>query len=218
MIHGLQHLLASPTALALATVISTADGQGRGRVEIMPLGVSMTFWASCVVASAGQNYGAALLPKSGEVVLVAFLTPDQPFVLGSVWQGANSAPSDETPVDQRYVISTQGGTKMIFDDNASSVTVATPNGNTIVLTDTSDAVTVTVGKQNSSTTIQATPGNVTITASSAVQVNAASVTVKAPSVSVEAAVSQFSGVVKCETLVANTVVGAAYTPGAGQIW
>jgi uncharacterized protein involved in type VI secretion and phage assembly len=214
MTHALQHLLASPTALALATVIGTVDPQGRGRVQINLAGLSVPYWASCVTASAGQNYGVALLPKTGEVVLVAFLTPDQPFVLGSVWQGANAAPSEENPVDQHYVIRTQGGTKMIFDDSASSMTVATPHGNTIVLTDTSDSFTVTVGGSS----IQVTPSNVTVTASSAVQVNAASVTVAAPSVTVNAAMSQFSGVVQCDTLIANTVVGASYTPGAGNIW
>ncbi len=214
MTQALQHLLASPTALALATVMNTVDPQARGRVQINLAGLNVPYWASCVVASAGQNYGIALLPKTGEVVLVAFLTPDQPFILGSVWQGANAAPSDENPVNQRYVIRTQHGTKMIFDDSASSMTVATPHGNTIVLTDTSDAFTVTVG----GTTIQATPNNVTITASSAVQVNAASVTVTAPSVNVNAATAQFSGVIQCDTLIANTVVGSAYTPGAGNIW
>ena len=214
MTQALQHLLASPTALALATVINTVDPQARGRVQITLAGLSVPYWANCVVASAGQNYGVALLPKTGEVVLVAFLTPDQPFILGSVWQGANAAPSDENPVDQRYVIRTQGGTKMIFDDSASSMTVATPHGNTIVLTDTSDAFTVTVGGSS----IQVTPSNITITASSAVQINAASVTVAAPSVTVNAAMSQFSGVVQCDTLIANTVVGTSYTPGAGNIW
>jgi hypothetical protein len=44
------------------------------------------------------------------------------------------------------------------------------------------------------------------------------VTVTSPSVTVNAAMSQFSGAIQCDTLIANTVMGASYTPGAGNIW
>jgi hypothetical protein len=37
-------------------------------------------------------------------------------------------------------------------------------------------------------------------------------------VNVDAAMAKFSGVVKCEVLLATTVVGTTYTPGAGNIW
>jgi hypothetical protein len=30
--------------------------------------------------------------------------------------------------------------------------------------------------------------------------------------------SKFSGVVQCDTLIASSVVGSSYTPGAGNIW
>src|SRR5271166_5135628 len=80
---GLQHLYAPPTALALAQVKDTADPQSRGRVQVTLLATDVDLWAACLVPSAGTasgtNYGVALLPKNGEIVLVAFLTPDQPF-------------------------------------------------------------------------------------------------------------------------------------------
>jgi hypothetical protein len=37
-------------------------------------------------------------------------------------------------------------------------------------------------------------------------------------VKVDAAMSKFSGVVKCDTLISNAVVSSSYTPGAGNIW
>ena len=47
----------------------------------------------------------------------------------------------------------------------------------------------------------------------------ASVNVKAPLVNVDAPMSKFSGVVKCETMIATSgVVSPAYTPGAGNVW
>ena len=37
-------------------------------------------------------------------------------------------------------------------------------------------------------------------------------------ITVNAGMSKFSGVVQCDTIIANSVVGASYTPGAGNIW
>jgi hypothetical protein len=37
-------------------------------------------------------------------------------------------------------------------------------------------------------------------------------------VTVDAAMAKFSGVVKCEVLIATSVVGTSYTPGAGNVW
>jgi uncharacterized protein involved in type VI secretion and phage assembly len=215
---GLHHLFAPPTGLALGLVKDNHDPQSRGRVRVMLLGNDMEVWAPCVVPSAGgasgNAYGVALLPKTGEIVLVAFLTPDQAFVLGAVWSGRNSLPGEAAPVEQRYAIKTEAGTTMVFDDSAPSLTVTTPHNNSITLTDAGDTCTVQLG----STTIQATTSGVTITTSASIQLQTASLTVGAASVTVNAATSQFSGVVQCDTLIANTVVGASYTPGAGNIW
>ena len=35
---------------------------------------------------------------------------------------------------------------------------------------------------------------------------------------VNAGMSKFSGVVQCDTLIANSVVSASYTPGAGNVY
>ena len=37
-------------------------------------------------------------------------------------------------------------------------------------------------------------------------------------ITVNAGMSKFSGVVQCDTLIANSVAAASYTPGAGNIW
>lgn len=211
---GLQHLLASPTGLALGRVKDNNDPQSRGRVQVTLVGNDMDVWAPCVVGSAGNGYGVALLPKIGEIVLVAFLTPDQPFVLGAVWSGQNSLLGEASPVEQRYAIRTEAGSTLVFDDNAPSITVTTPHNNSITLTDSGDTCTVQVG----STTIQATTTSVTITTSASISLQTSALSVSASSVTVNAAVSQFTGVVQCDTLIANTVVGSSYTPGAGNVW
>ncbi len=108
----MQHLFASPTGLALGRVKDTADPQSRGRVQVTLLATDMDMWAACVVPSAvgvRVNYGVALLPKNDEIVLVAFLSPDQPFVIGSVWSGRSSLPDEAAPVAQRYDDQDRGG-------------------------------------------------------------------------------------------------------------
>lgn len=47
----------------------------------------------------------------------------------------------------------------------------------------------------------------------------ASATVRGPGmVSLEAAIAKCSGTVQCDTIIANSVVGSSYTPGAGNVW
>ncbi len=215
---GMQHLLSAPTGLAIGKVTDVNDSQSRGRVKVSLAATGMEVWAPCVVPSAGQsggtNYGVSFLPKVDEIVLVAFLTPDQPFILGAVWSGQNSLPSDAVPAGQRYAVVTQSETKMVFDDSAPSFTVTTKHGNEIALTDADDKCTITVG----ATTIEATTTGVTITTSASVELKTSSLTVTASSVTVNAGISKFSGIVQCDTLITNSVVSASYTPGAGNIW
>jgi hypothetical protein len=37
-------------------------------------------------------------------------------------------------------------------------------------------------------------------------------------VTVDAALSLFSGVVQCDTLISNAVISTSYTPGIGNLW
>jgi hypothetical protein len=103
---------------------------------------------------------------------------------------------------------------MVFDDSAPSFSVTTRDKNSFTLTDAGDTCTIQVG----STTIQATTTGVTVTTSASIDLKTASLTIDASTVTVNAAVSKFSGVVQCDTMIANSVVGTSYTPGAGNIW
>ncbi len=42
--------------------------------------------------------------------------------------------------------------------------------------------------------------------------------INATSIEANCAMSNFTGVVRCHSIVATTVVGSSYTPGAGNIW
>jgi hypothetical protein len=59
---------------------------------------------------------------------------------------------------------------------------------------------------------------ITVTASAKVTVNASTAEISASMLTVNAGMSKFSGVVQADTVIANSVVGTSYTPGAGNIW
>jgi uncharacterized protein involved in type VI secretion and phage assembly len=211
------HLLGSLNSLQLGQVTDNADPDHRGRVRVLLHANALELWASVIVPSAGNNYGIACLPRIGEIVVLAFITPDFPMVLGSVWSGANSAPEEADPVDDHYIVKTPAGTVLDFydEDAGPSVTLTTPQGYAISITDGNGGE---IEIKRDTQSIKLTSSEVTINSSATVAVNASRVTVSASMVQVDAGMSRFSGVVQADTVIANAIVGTTYTPGAGNIW
>ena len=67
-------------------------------------------------------------------------------------------------------------------------------------------------------TFEMNSSGVSIQTSAECKVQASTVPVTASSVSVNASMATFSGVVQCQTLVASSVISSSYTPGAGNVW
>lgn len=61
-------------------------------------------------------------------------------------------------------------------------------------------------------------GHVTIQTGQKLKLAAGVLEISASNVKVQAAMSGFHGVLKADTMITNTVVSSAYTPGAGNIW
>lgn len=62
------------------------------------------------------------------------------------------------------------------------------------------------------------PGSLTLKASAKISLQCAALDLAASTIKADSAMSNFSGVVKCDTIIARSVVGSSYTPGAGNIW
>jgi len=210
------HALGAYHVLHVGMVRDNADPDGRGRIKVMLAANQMEVWASVVVPSAGHGYGIACLPRIGEVVIVAFVTPEQPLVLGSIWSGQNSTPSDADPYEDHYVVRTPAGTVLDFNDaDGPKVEIRTDQGYRITINDGSGGeIVIERGGQS----IKLTSSEINITSSAKVSINASQVSVSAGMVQVDAGMSKFSGVVQADTVIANAVVGTSYTPGAGNIW
>lgn len=211
------HSLGPLQELHLGAVTDSADPDTRGRVKVRLHSLGLELWAPVVTLGAGAGYGVSCLPRIGEQVVVAFLSPEQPLVLGAVWSGSGSAPADASPVEERYVVRTPAGIQVMLDDATAGarVKIETPAGYHLTIDEGSGGkVTVEKGGEK----IEMSPSGISITTSSQVKVEAAQVNVSAGMVQVDAGMSKFSGVVQCDTLISNSVVSASYTPGAGNIW
>ncbi len=216
----------------LARVVGVKDPDSLNRVQIRLYNFDgntdqeAPVWARVAVPVAGSSRGAFLIPDVGDEVLVVFLAADSrfPVVIGGLWNGRDKAPEtlggSGDSVD-RWTFTGKAGTRIaIVEEQSGQETVqfTTPGGLTGKMTDAgggsiefSNTSGTSVKLDQQGVTINAPAGKVSITAASSVEVTSGQV-------SVTAAISTFSGMVKCDVLQATTVIGTTYTPGAGNVW
>ena len=203
-----------------AIVTDISDPAGTGRVKVR-LPIELELWARLSTLMAGKNRGTWFIPDVGDEVLIAFGhgRPDDPFVLGALWNGVDTPPESMDGAAKNYVrsIRSRNGVKITLDDHDGQETFVceTPGGQKVTLKDGPGTITIEDSNGNS---IKLESAGVTVTASAKVTINASTVEVSAGMVTVNAGMSKFSGVVQCDTLISNSVVSSAYTPGAGNIW
>ena len=210
---------------ALVTDIADPDNQGRVKVRLpwSPDADNGTYevWARLATLMGGNNRGSWFIPEVDDEVLVAFMLgdPSHPFVVGGLWNGKDAPPESMDSAGRNYtkVLCSRNGVKFTLDDQdgQEKFIVETPGGQKITLQDGPGSIEIEDSNGNS---IKLETSGITINASAEVNVNASQVSVSAGMVQVDAGMSKFSGVVQCDTLIATTVIGATYTPGAGNIW
>lgn len=210
------HALGGLHSLQLGQVTDNVDEEGRGRIKVRLLACDMELWASVVAPSAGQGYGASFVPRQDEIVVLAFVSPELPLVLGSVWAGSGSVPEDADPQESHYVVRTPEQTVLDFDDaDGPKLELRTRSGYKIVITEGSGGE-IQIERGGQSVILSAS--SIAVKSSGTVTVDASSMTVNASMLTVNASMSKFSGVVQADTVIATSVVGSSYTPGAGNMW
>jgi uncharacterized protein involved in type VI secretion and phage assembly len=212
-------------AAYLAEVTDVQDPDKLARVQVRLLawdGVGeqdAPVWARVASPFAGSSRGGFFIPDVGDEVLVTFVNGDPrfPIVVGGLWNGSASPPEtlSGSSVD-RWAITSKGGSRIaIVEESQPTVTVETPGGVKATWTDEGG------GKWELSaagTTITVDSQGVKIQTGGKLSVSASQVEVSAGMVKVDAAMSTFAGMVKCDILQATTVIGSTYTPGAGNVW
>jgi len=210
---------------ALVTDVNDPDGLGRVKISLPwspdTAGSSYETWARLATFMAGNNRGSWFIPDVDDEVLIVFEggDPRRPYVIGSLWNGKDSPPESMDGAGKNFkkVLRSRNGVKLTMDDNdgREQFILETPGGQKVTLKDGPGAVEIVDSNGNS---IKLETSGITITASAKVTINASQVAVSAGMVTVDAAMSKFSGVVQCDTMISNSVISASYTPGAGNIW
>ena len=209
----------------LAKVKSVKDPDSKGRIQIQLLGPDpdgdALIWARVAVPFAGDNFGAFFLPDVDAEILVLFPSGDaaHAIVVGALWNGASAIPETlgGDRVD-RWTLTGRNGTRIAIVEESQGqekVEISTPNGAKAILTDASGGE---IQLEVVGNTIKMGTSGVSVQTSSKCEVQASQVSVSAGSVQVDSGFSKFSGVVQCDTLIANSVVSTSYTPGAGNVW
>jgi len=98
--------------------------------------------------------------------------------------------------DEQLIIETTAGQRITLLDSPGAILIEDTSGNSVRL----ENGMVTVG----------TPGKLTL--------QAAELEINGSLVVVNAGMLRCSGVVQADTLIANAVSAASYTPGAGNLW
>ncbi|HJZ83072.1 MAG TPA: phage baseplate assembly protein V [Pyrinomonadaceae bacterium] len=216
-------------ATYIAEVVSVQDPENLSRVQVrLPNfdGVAdqdAAVWARVAVPFAGDRRGAFMLPDVGDEVLVSFINRDSrfPVVVGGLWNG-NAGPPETLGgagdrIDRWTIVGKAGSRIAIVEESPGQAVISfeTPNGVSGELTDKSGGK---IEFKGAGTTITVDTSGVSVQTPSKVKVQASQVEVTAGIVTVDSALSQFSGIVKCDVLQATTVIASTYTPGAGNIW
>jgi uncharacterized protein involved in type VI secretion and phage assembly len=210
---------------ALVSDIKDPDNQGRVRITLpwAPDTGSSRYeaWARLATLMGGNNRGTWFIPEVNDEVLVGFEGGDarRPYVLGGLWNGRDAAPEamDGAGKNAKKVVRSRNGVKITIDDTdgQEQLVLETPGGQKVTLKDGAAAIEVQDANGNS---VRLESSGITVTSSAKVTVNASTAEISASQLTVNAGMSRFSGVVQADTVIATSVVGTSYTPGAGNIW
>ncbi|HXH78131.1 phage baseplate assembly protein V [Nocardioides sp.] len=207
-----------------ATVSDNQDPDGQGRVRVVlpwaPDGSeSYDAWARLATTMAGNARGTWFIPEIDDEVLVGFGagSPDHPYVVGALWNGQDAAPEAIDSDNNIRAIVSRGDIRIVFDDHdgAEVLTLSTPGGRKVTLSDAGQTLRVEDPLGNS---VELASSGITVQTSGKLSMSASTIDISASTITANVPMSTFSGVVKVDTLLATTVVSSAYTPGAGNVW
>ncbi len=165
------------------------DPDGEDRIQVrMPVvdPAEEGIWARVASLDAGDNRGAFFRPEIGDEVVLGFLNDDprDAVVVGMLNSSAKPAPITASDDNHEKGIITRSEIKMIFNDEKVSLTVETPNGNKITVSDEEGSIVVadennnTVTMDSSGIAIES-QGDINIKASGDVNIEGLNTNIKA---------------------------------------
>lgn len=134
-------LLPGVTGLQIGVVLRLdGDPEGEGRIQVRLAAQQAAtdgIWARPMQFQASQGFGSLFLPEVGDEVLLGHLNgdPAHPVVLGSLYSSKRAAPYALEAGNNTRAIVTRCRHRIEFNDADKIITLTTPAGNRIVMSD-----------------------------------------------------------------------------------
>ena len=159
----------------MATVLSNADPQGKGRVRVRmnwQTDGMQTGWVRVMTPDGGSssdvksNRGFVFIPEVGDQVLLGFRhgDPARPYVMGSLFNGVTGSGGFAT--NHKKSLTTRSGSTVTFDDTAHTILLQTTRANKIFIDELNGTITISSAEE-----VNVNTKNVNINASENMNVN-----------------------------------------------
>jgi len=171
--------------VTVGRVINPLDPLALGRVQVqLPMidDIELAPWARVATPMAGIAHGHYFIPNPGDEVLIAFENGElnAPYVIGSLWN-ATAPPPLPSPVAQTRMIRTPIGNQIMFTEIPPTITILTPQGQTIAMTPAGVQI------LTHSSVVNMTPDGVTVSGPNINLVGTASINLQAPNITINGA-------------------------------
>ena len=159
----------------MATVLSNADPEGKGRVRVRmnwQTDGMHTGWVRVMTPDGGSssdvksNRGFVFIPEVGDQVLLGFRhgDPARPYVMGSLFNGVTG--SGGFAANHKKSLTTRSGSTVTFDDTAHTILLQTTRANKIFIDESNGTITISSAEE-----VNVNTKNVNINASENMNVN-----------------------------------------------
>lgn len=141
-----------------------ADPAGEARVQVKVPVLQASdegVWARLLQLHASNGFGSFFLPEVGDEVVLGYFAddPSHPVVLGSLYSSKQATPYALEAANDIKAIVTRCKHKLAFDERDKTITVLTPAGNTIVLSDKDKSI---VLQDQNGNKVELAPGGITL--------------------------------------------------------
>ena len=182
-------LIPGVNGLHIGIVTSNEDPDGEYRVRIKVPQINMDdegIWARIASLDAGNSRGFFFRPEIGDEVIVGFLNDDprNPVILGMLHSSALPAPFEPSDDNHEKGYVSRDEMKLVFNDDDKSISIETPNGNTVLLSEDEGAIIITDEnsnkiEMNSDGITMESPGDINIKATGDANIEGMNVNIKA---------------------------------------
>ncbi len=159
----------------MATVLSNADPEGKGRVRVRmnwQTDGMQTSWVRVMTPDGGSssdvksNRGFVFIPEVGDQVLLGFRhgAPARPYVMGSLFNGVTG--SGGFAANHKKSLTTRSGSTVTFDDAAHTILLQTTRANKIFIDELNGTITISSAEE-----VNVKTKNINIDASEDMKIN-----------------------------------------------